>query len=58
VALLTPAVGSGGAIVLSVASRVLLTATEGIAALGGLALGRRTGGGAPDDARSGAPPAR
>jgi len=58
VALLTPAVGSGGAIVLSVASRVLLTVTEGLAALVGLALGGRTGTVAPDAARSGPPPAR
>jgi hypothetical protein len=53
VALLTPALGSGGAIVLSVASRMLLTVTEGIAALGGLALGGRAAASASGDARSG-----
>jgi hypothetical protein len=57
VALLTPAVGSGGAIVLSVASRVLLTLTEGVAALAGLALGGRATRARPEAGRSGAPPA-
>jgi hypothetical protein len=56
VALLTPAVGSGNAIVLSVASRVLLTATEGIAALGGLGLGGRETGQTLDATRSGDTP--
>ena len=42
IAALTPSLGVGGAIVVSVASRLLLTATEIIAALIGLALGART----------------
>ncbi len=42
IAALTPSLGAGGAIVVSVASRLLLTATEIIAALVGLALGART----------------
>ena len=40
IALLAPSVGSGGAIVLGIASRVLLTLTEVTAALLGLLLGR------------------
>ena len=40
VALLAPAIGSGGAIVLSVASRILLTLTEAAAAAAGAWLGR------------------
>lgn len=42
IAALTPSLGVGGAIVVSVASRLLLTATEIIAALVGLTLGART----------------
>ena len=41
IALLAPSVGSGGAIVLGLASRVLLTLTEVAAALLGLLMGRR-----------------
>jgi glycosyltransferase 2 family protein len=52
VALLAPAVGSGGAIVLSVGSRVLLTVTEGVAALVGLAVVGRQGGSRPGAGRS------
>jgi hypothetical protein len=40
IALLAPSVGSGGAIVLGVASRVLLTFTEVAAALLGVLVGR------------------
>lgn len=40
IALLAPSVGSGGAVVLSIASRVLLTLTEVAAALLGLLMGR------------------
>jgi uncharacterized membrane protein YbhN (UPF0104 family) len=36
---LTPAIGAGPAVAVSVASRLLLTATEALAAVGGLALG-------------------
>jgi hypothetical protein len=56
VALLTPAVGSGSAIVLSVASRVLLTVTEAAAALGGLTLGGRMAGQVRVAPGSGDPP--
>jgi len=42
-ALLTPYLGGGGAILLSVASRLELTVTETVAALGALALGRPKG---------------
>jgi len=45
-ALLTPYLGSGGAIALSVASRLELTATEAVAGLGALALSGRKGKGA------------
>jgi hypothetical protein len=41
--LLTPYLGSGGALALSVASRLELTVTEAVAGLGALALGRRKG---------------
>jgi uncharacterized membrane protein YbhN (UPF0104 family) len=44
--LLTPYLGSGGALALSVASRLELTVTEAAAGLGALALGRRKGKGA------------
>lgn len=57
VALLTPAVGSGGAIVLSLGSRVLLTVTEGAAALVGLAAGGPGAGTGGRSGRSGSPPA-
>jgi len=40
---LTPYLGSGGALALSVASRLELTVTEAVAGLGALALGRRKG---------------
>lgn len=43
IALLAPSVGSGGAIVLTLASRILLTVCEVVAALLGLALGSGTG---------------
>ncbi|MDH4351252.1 MAG: UPF0104 family protein, partial [Gemmatimonadota bacterium] len=39
IALLAPSVGSSGAIILGVASRLLLTLTEVLAALAGLAMG-------------------
>lgn len=41
VALLAPVLGSGGALALSLASRLLLTATEALAALGALFVNRR-----------------
>jgi uncharacterized membrane protein YbhN (UPF0104 family) len=41
VALLAPVLGSGGALALSIAARLLLTATEAIAALGVLFVDRR-----------------
>jgi len=44
--LLTPYLGSGGALALSVASRLELTVTEAVAGLGALALGGRRGKGA------------
>jgi len=55
--LLTPSAGPGGAIVLTIASRILLTLTEGLAAFVGLALGGPPAASAPspprpDDARS------
>jgi hypothetical protein len=43
--LLTPYLGSGGALALSVASRLELTVTEAVAGLGALALGGRKGKG-------------
>jgi uncharacterized membrane protein YbhN (UPF0104 family) len=45
VAMLTPLMGSGGAVALSVASRLLLTVTESGAALAALVLGRPAQGG-------------
>jgi hypothetical protein len=42
IALLTPSLGAGGAVTLSVASRLLLTATEAAAALLAAAFGHRT----------------
>jgi glycosyltransferase 2 family protein len=46
VVLLTPYLGAGGALALSVASRLELTVTEAVAGLGALALGRQQGKGA------------
>jgi len=48
VAMLTPLIGSGGAVALSVASRILLTVTELCAALAALALGARSKEGGSD----------